>query len=115
MPSGAAAMAQPCWTSGATGVGNPSVSPWGETPGEGAIGRGPVASCGLTGSAGVRTGDAGGSGSMAAAVARVHAGEEMIRSRQPIIRERYTYVKRPWGQKNSPFKSKYMYLVEKMD
>jgi hypothetical protein len=48
MPSGAAAMAQPCWTSGATGVGNPSAPPWGETPGEGAIGRGPVASGGLT-------------------------------------------------------------------
>jgi hypothetical protein len=107
MPSGAAAMAQPCWTSGATGVGNPSVSPWGETPGEGAIGRGPVASGGLTGSAGVRTGDAGGSGSMAAAAAaRVHAGEETIRSRQPIIRERYPYVKRPWGQKKQSIQVK---------
>jgi hypothetical protein len=101
MPSGAAAMAQPCWTSGATGVGNPSVPPWGETPGEGAIGRGPVAFGGLTGSADVRTGDAGGSGSMAAAASRVHAGEETIRSRQPVIRERYPYVKRLWGQKKS--------------
>jgi hypothetical protein len=82
MPSGAAAMAQPCWTSGATGVGNPSMPPWGETPRKGAIGRGPVASGGRTGSAGVRTGGAGGSGFMAAAASssRVHAGEETIRS-----------------------------------
>jgi hypothetical protein len=101
MPSGAAAMAQPCWTSGTADVGNPSVPPWGETPGKGAIGRGPVTSGGRTGGAGVRTGGAGGSGFMAAASSRVHAGEETIRSRQPVIRERYPYVKRPQGQKQS--------------
>jgi hypothetical protein len=42
------------------GVGNPSVPPCGETPRKGAIGRGPVASGGRTGSAGVQTGGAGG-------------------------------------------------------
>jgi hypothetical protein len=59
-------------------VGNPSVPPWGETPAKGAIGRGPVASGGLTGNAGVQTGGAGRSGSMAAAASHVHAGEETI-------------------------------------
>jgi hypothetical protein len=90
-----------CWPPPLTGhvqaiLINPSASPWGKTPGKGAIRRGPVASRGWTGGA-------GGSGSMVAVVLflrerkRYDAGnkrqnmiwqvhiEETIQRRQPDI------------------------------